>query len=190
MIDMLWGTLGSVGGDSVVLDVGGVGFRVAMTPAGIAGLPARGREVTLHTHLNVREDQMALFGFASAADRDLFRLLLGATGIGPRLALAILATLPPADLHRAVRAEDAAALTAVPGIGRKSAQRLILELQSRLDLPDTVPVPSTPLAEAREALEGLGYQAAEVREALAGFGDPGEGVESILRAALKRLGGR
>ena len=189
MIDLLRGTVLASDGEAVLVDVGGVGYRVAMTPRGLAAVTGRGREVVVHTHLHVREDAMALFGFETAEERDLFRLLLGAGGVGPKLALAILATLAPADLHRVVLSEDAAALTAVPGIGKKSAQRLILELRERFDLADARPAAATPLGEVREALEGLGYQPAEVREALAGLGEEGQGVEQLLKAALRRLGG-
>ncbi len=189
MIGRLRGTLASKGGESILVDVGGVGYQVGMAPRGIAGLPGKGQEVVVHTHLHVREDQMALFGFGTADERDLFRVLLTASGIGPKLALAILATLPPDDLQRAVLTEDAGALTAVPGIGKKSAQKLILDLRSRLHMPDTELTPSSPMAEVRDALEGLGYQSTEVWEALKGLGDGGESVEALLKAALQRLGG-
>jgi Holliday junction DNA helicase RuvA len=144
--------------------------------------------VVLHTHLYVREDQMALYGFDTADERDLFGLLLTASGVGPKLALAILATIPPNQLQHAVLSEDAGALTAVPGVGKKTAQKLILDLRPRFDLPDADLAPSTPIAEVREALEGLGYQPSEVREALIGL-EASDSVESMLRAALKRLGG-
>ncbi len=189
MIGRLRGTLASKGGESILVDVGGVGYQVGMAPRGIAGLPGKGQEVVVHTHLHVREDQLALFGFGTADERDLFRVLLTASGIGPKLALAILATLPPGDLQRAVLTEDAGALTAVPGIGKKSAQKLILDLRSRLHMPDTELTPSSPMAEVRDALEGLGYQSTEVWEALKGLGDGGESVEALLKAALRRLGG-
>ena len=188
MIDLLKGTLESRRGDAVLVDVGGVGYRVAMTPRSIGDLPGIGEPVAIHTHLYVREDQMALYGFDTAEERDLFRVLLGASGVGPKLALAILATLPPGPLQHAVLAEDAGALTEVPGVGKKTAQRLILDLRSRLELPDTELAPTTAIAEVREALEGLGYQVPEIREALAGL-DGGGTVEELLKAALRRLGG-
>jgi Holliday junction DNA helicase RuvA len=187
VIDLLKGTLESRRGDSVLVDVGGVGYRVAMTPRSIGELPAVGGPVLVHTHLYVREDVMALYGFDTAEERDLFRVLLGASGVGPKLALAILATLPPGPLQHAVLAEDAGALTEVPGVGKKTAQRLILDLRSRLELPDADLAPGTPIAEVREALEGLGYQSGEVREALSGL--EGDTVEDLLKAALQRLGG-
>ncbi len=188
MIDRLRGVLAAKRSDGVLVDVGGVGYRVGMTPRSIAELPGAGQEVVVHTHLHVREDQMALYGFDSADERDLFAMLLTASGVGPRLALAILATLPPRQLQHAVLSEDAGALTAVPGIGKKTAQKLILDLRSRMDLPDAELSPSSPIAEVREALEGLGYQASEVREALSGL-EADDNVESMLRAALQRLGG-
>lgn len=190
MIGRLRGTLASKGTETVLLDAGGVGYVVAMTPQGIAALPSPGDEVVVHTHLHVREDQMSLFGFADHEERDLFRVLLGASGIGPKLALAILATFPPRRLQQVVIAEDAAALTAVPGIGARSAQKLILDLRARLDLPDGEVAPSTALAEAREALEGLGYQSAEIREVLSGLDGEADEVEALLKAALRRLGAR
>jgi Holliday junction DNA helicase RuvA len=189
MIGRLRGALVTKAAESVVVDVGGVGHEVAMTPGGLATLPALGEEVVIHTHLHVREDQLALYGFTAADDRDLFRILLGASGVGPKLAMAIMATLSPNELKRAVLSEDAAALTAAPGIGARSAQKLILDLRARLDLPDGELAPSSALAEAREALEGLGYQSAEIREALSGLGDEERGVEDLLRVALQKLGG-
>lgn len=188
MIDRLRGILATKWADGVLIDVGGVGYRVGMTPRSIAELPGSGQDVVVHTHTYVREDQMALYGFESADERDLFRVLLGASGVGPKLALAILATLPPNQLQHAVLSEDAGALTAVPGVGKKTAQRLILDLRSRLELPDAELTPSSPIAEVREALEGLGYQPSEVRDAVSGL-DGSDSVEVMLKAALRRLGG-
>jgi Holliday junction DNA helicase RuvA len=188
VIGRLRGTLASRGADAVVVDVAGVGYEVAVTPGLVADLPSVGEEIVLHTHLHVRKDQLALFGFPSSDERDLFRILLGASGVGPKVALAILATLPPAALRRAVVAEDTATLTTVPGIGARTAQRLIIDLRARLDLPDGEVVGSgTVLAEVRGALEGLGYQPAEIRDAMAGIGDEGDAAD-LLRAALQRLG--
>jgi Holliday junction DNA helicase RuvA len=131
-----------------------------------------------------------LYGFTSADERDLFRILLGATGVGPKLALAILGAMRPADLRRAILTEDIDALTVVPGIGKRSAQRLVLDLRARLEMPDAeMFTAGSAVAEARAALEGLGYQAAEIRGALEGLPADGE-VEVILRSALQRLGRR
>jgi len=175
--------------DRVVLDVAGVGYVVAVTPATIVALPGVGRPAVLHTHLHVREDILALYGFASADERDVFQILIGVSGVGPKLALAVLATIKPNELRQVVVSEDAAALTAVPGIGQRSAQKLLLELRPKLDLPDSPLQAGSSLSEVREALEGLGYQAVEIREVLRDL--PADGpVEDSLRAALQQLGKR
>ncbi len=126
MIGRVLGELVAAGSDAVTVDVGGVGYEVAVTGRTFAELPGIGSEIVLHTHLHVREDQLALFGFTTADDRDLFRLLMGVSGVGPKVGLAILATMTADDLRRVVATDDAAALTAVPGIGKRSAQKLLL----------------------------------------------------------------
>ena len=188
MIGRLRGVIAARTAAGVVLDVGGVGYEVAVTPEALAALPALGEEAVLHTHLHVREDQMALFGFGAAAERDLFRTLLGASGVGPKLALAILGTLGADELRRAVVGQDTAALELVPGIGKRSAQKLVIELRPKLDLPDgELPAADGgPVAEVRAALEALGYQAGEIREVVGGL--DGDSVEAMLRLALQRLG--
>lgn len=187
MIGRLRGELLQKEPDLVVLDVGGVGYEILMAPRGLAELPPTGGEVVVHTHLHVREDVMALYGFGSADDRDLFRVLLGASGVGPKVAQAMLNTLSASELRAAVVSEDINLLTSVPGIGKRTAQKLILDLRARLELPDTELVGvGTGVAEVREALEGLGYQTAEIRSALDGL-DPTTDVEELLRAALQRL---
>jgi len=192
MIGRLRGAVVAKSADHAVVDVGGVGYEVAMTPFGLGDLPAIGEEAVVHTHLHVREDQMALFGFAAEDERDVFRILLGASGVGPKLALAILGTLRPAELQRAVLAEDVDALTIVPGIGKRSAQKLVLELRARFQMPEAEAVIGTgsAVAQVREALEGLGYQGAEIRDALDGLDPGGPEVSDLLRAALQRLGSR
>lgn len=188
MIGRLRGMLVAKHAESVVLDVGGIGYEIAVTPRGLIELPGIGEEAVVHTHLHVREDQLALFGFPEGDQRDLFRLLLGVSGVGPKVALAILGTMSPDELRRAVVTEDADALTLVPGIGKRSAQKLMLELRPKLDLPDTdLPSSGNAVAEVREALEGLGYQAAEIREALRDVSSDAA-VEDMLRAALQQLG--
>ncbi len=188
MIGRVRGTVVGKHAASVVVDVAGVGYEVAVTPRTLVDLPNVGDEAVLHTHLHVREDVMALFGFASEDARDLFRVLLGVSGIGPKVALAILGTLTPEALRLAVVTEDADALTQVPGIGKRSAQKLMLELRPKLDLPDAeLPSASSAGAEVREALEGLGYQAAEIRDVMHVL-DPTIPVEDMLRLALQELG--
>ncbi len=152
--------------DRVLLDVAGVGYELAVTPNTVAGLPGVGQPAVLHTHLHVREDILALYGFGNADERDIFQILIGVSGVGPKLALAVLATLSPDDLRNVVVSEDVAALTAVPGIGQRSAQKLLLELRPKLDVPDSPLQAGSALSEVREALEGLGYQTAEIRDVL------------------------
>jgi Holliday junction DNA helicase RuvA len=131
---------------------------------------------------------MALFGFTEAAERDLFRILIAVSGVGPKVALAMLATMNASQLHHAVMSEDVDALTMVPGIGKRSAQKLILELRPKLDMPDTDLLPTgSVLGEVRSALEALGYQNTEIREVTKDL--PVEGsVEDLLRSALQTLG--
>ena len=188
MIGRLRGTLVAKSAQSVILDVGGVGYEVAVTPRALVELPSIGDEAVLHTHLHVREDQLAVFGFATEDQRDLFRLLIGVSGVGPKVGLAILGTLDGDELRRAVVAEDVGALTQVPGIGKRSAQKLLLELRPKLELPDAESVTGSGVAaEVREALEGLGYHGEEIRDAMRAV--PGEAaVEEALRIALQELG--
>src|SRR5665811_226428 len=132
---------------------------------------------------------MALFGFTTADDRDLFRLLLGIPGIGPKVGLALLSTIGADDLRRVAATDDAAALTAVPGIGKRSAQKLLLELRPKLAVADSELLTSGPLSEVRGALEGLGYQSDEIGEALRQL--PADlSVEELLRQSLQSLGRR
>ena len=173
----------------VMLDVGGVGYRISVSPATALDLGSVGNEVVVHTHMHVREDALTLYGFATADARDCFESLLGAHGVGPGLALAILSTHGPEDLRRVVFEGDLDALTLVPGVGRKTAARLLLELKSRLDVPEGDPVPAngSSRAEVREALAALGYQPEEVRRAMGEL--PAEGdVRTLVRTALQSLG--
>jgi Holliday junction DNA helicase RuvA len=188
MIGRLRGVVAGKHADRVVLDVNGVGYEIAVTPPTVVEIPALGEEAVLHTHLHVREDALALFGFPTEDQRDLFRLLLGVSGVGPRVALAILGTLTPEALRIAVVTEDAEALTQVPGIGKRSAQKLMLELRPKLDLPDAeLPTIGSAAAEARAALEGLGYQPAEIRDVMRDL-DTTMPIEELLRLALQELG--
>lgn len=176
----------------VLLEAGGVGYRVAVTPAVLATAELGG-PLFLHVHTHVREDALVLYGFGSRDERICFEALLGAHGVGPALALAILSALSPAALHRALLADDVDALTAVPGVGKKTAARLLVELKARLDLDFDVDLaalgdggtPST-RSEIRTALAGLGYGVDEVREAMRDLPDDGP-VEDLLKAALRQL---
>lgn len=191
MIGRLRGVVAAKLSDRVVVDVGGVGYETAVTPRALVELPGVGEEAVLHTHMHVREDQLALFGFESEDQRDLFRLLLGTSGVGPKVALAILGSLTSQELRAAVAAEDVDALTVVPGIGKRSAQKLMLELGAKLDTPaaDLASGDGAPAAEVRQALENLGYSAVEIRDAMRDL--PGDqAVEELLRLSLQALGKR
>jgi Holliday junction DNA helicase RuvA len=174
----------------VLLDVQGVCYRVQVTPATIATLVDTSVPVVLHTHLHVREDALTLFGFGSRDERSCFEALIGAHGVGPSMAMAILGVHRPDALRQAVASDDADALCLVPGIGKKTAVKLLLELKSRLDLPLADPVPmtaaGTPRAEVRDALAALGYGPDEIREATRELPTDGD-VQLLLRHALGRM---
>ena len=194
----------------VVLEVGGVGYRVTVTPATMASAGAVGADAMLHTHLHVREDALTLFGFATADERDCFEMLIAAHGVGPALARAILSTHAPAELHQVVVDGDAASLTLVPGVGQKTAARLMIELRSRFEAmgpPDAAVADGSTngangdagtaranaRSEVRAALGALGYGEDEARQAVATVVPdlrPDVGVEDLLRAALRSLGAR
>jgi len=188
VIGRVRGTLVTRTAESVIVDVGGVGYEIAMPTRDLAVLPPLGEEVVIHTHRHVREDQLALFGFADEDGRVVFRHLIATSGVGPKLALAILGALGAERLRVAVSGEDIDTLTTVPGIGVRSAQKLVLDLRARLALP-AGGIPATGgLGSVRTALEGLGYSAAEIRGAIEDL--HGEDVEAMLRAALQKLGRR
>ena len=184
----------------VLIEVGGVGYRVQAGPATAARLGDLDHEVFAWIHHHVREDADTLFGFASKLERDTFEALLGAHGVGPALALAILSVHPPANLARVLADEDAAALCLVPGVGKKTAARLLIELKSRLDVPMAAAGPSasgsgdssggggsSARADVRDALAGLGYGPDEIAEATRDLPDADAGA--MLKEALRRLGG-
>jgi Holliday junction DNA helicase RuvA len=187
MIGRLRGTLVGRYEGSVLVDVAGVGYVVAVTPRTQTGLPSVGEEAVLHTHLHVREDQLSLFGFDSTADKDLFALLLGISGVGPKVGLAILATMTPDQLRMAVVSGDTAALTAVPGIGKRSAEKLMVELRPKMDASLAASSASGPMSEVREALASLGYAPDEVRDTLAVMSHD-LSVEEMLKLSLQQLG--
>ena len=191
MIARLRGQAVGATADSIVLDVGGVGYRLHATPRAIQKADGRS-EVELETHLHVREDALQLYGFADAAERELFELLLAVNGVGPKVALAIVSGYGPSELRRAIVREDAALFETIPGIGRKTAQRVVLELKEKI--APLVAVPSdgvTPTGDddhtvARDALVELGLSVAEAEKRLADT-DPdlpaAERVRQALRAA-------
>lgn len=186
MIGRILGEVIDAVGEVVVLDVGGVGYEVNVTPRTAASLGAADGFVTVHTHLHVREDAMVLFGFLTASDRDVFRVLLGAQGVGPKVALGMLGVFTADELRRVVATEDVDGLTAVPGIGKRTAQKIVLDLKPKLAAGEADVVESDS-SQVRQALEGLGYSAPEIREAIAGL-DPSVPVAEQIRTALKVLG--
>jgi Holliday junction DNA helicase RuvA len=205
MIASISGTVAAIGAEAAVVDVGGVGLSVQCTPATLATLRA-GEQVRLATALVVREDSLTLFGFATDDERVVFDTLQSVSGVGPKLAQAVLSVHSPDAVRAAVATDDLGALTLVPGVGRKGAQRLVLELKDRLGRPGvTVPAPSpaagvAPVGQWREqlraALSGLGWTGREVDEALAAVGPEAEAaiavgdepdVATLLRASLRVL---
>jgi holliday junction DNA helicase RuvA len=176
----------------VIVEVAGVGYRASVPTSLLATLGNSGSQVFLHVHTHVREDAIVLYGFAHADERRCFEALLGAHGVGPSLALAILSSMSPAALSTAVLEDDVDMLCTVPGVGKKTAARLLLELKARLDLPSldgssgSGPVVGTPEAEARAALTELGYGPDEIRAVLDGADATGS-VEELVRTALREL---
>jgi Holliday junction DNA helicase RuvA len=168
--------------DGLVLDVAGVGYLLRVTDR--AGRKAKeGREVTLETYLHVREDVLQLYGFAEPAERELFEQLLSVSGVGPKVALLIVSGSTPADLRRSIVLGDTARFLAIPGVGKKTAERVVLELKEKLGLEQVVPEGASDLV-ARDALVELGYSAVEAERALAET-DPEAPPEERVRQALK-----
>lgn len=188
MIGRLRGILVSTSENGVCIEVGGVGYEVAMTPRGMVSLPGVGEEVVVHTHTHVREEEISLFGFDSESERDLFRILLGASGVGTKVAMSMLGTMSPTDIIRSIAAEDSDALTVIPGIGKRGAQRIVLELAPRLAGKDADVLAASGSASVRAALETLGYTTEEINRVI-GNVDPNESVELQVRDALRSLGG-
>jgi Holliday junction DNA helicase RuvA len=188
MISFLEGKLVEKAPGRVVVAVGGVGYEVAVPSHTLARLPPQGRQARLFTRLQVRDDGMVLYGFLSQDERVLFDQLVTVTGVGPKVAVAILSSMPADALRRAIATGDVAALTTIPGIGKKVAGRVILDLKDKLGLSGQDAV-AGPIAEVREALLALGLSAQEAREALANLAPDGDRpVEELLREALRSVG--
>jgi len=175
--------------EGLVLDVNGVGYRIHATPTAIRSADGAD-EVTLETHLHVREDALQLYGFADAGERELFEQLLAVSGVGPKVALAIVSGYSPAELRRAIVREDAALFQTIPGIGKKTAQRVVLELKEKITPLTAVEAPHLGAGDghmvARDALVELGYSVAEAEQRLAETDPdlpPAERVRQALRAA-------
>ncbi|MGN0035210.1 MAG: Holliday junction branch migration protein RuvA [Coriobacteriales bacterium] len=194
MITSLRGVVLDKSADSVVIEVGGMGFRVGMSTHALGSLPPVGETAFVYTCLMVREDALSLFGFVDTEERSLFQSLVGVSGVGPKVALAALSTYAPSELVSAITAGDVKAVSAVPGIGRKTAQRIVLELKGTLadeeQLQQTLAdgASDASAAEAVAALLGMGFTSAEADKALHGFEGSPTDVEEMIRYALKRLG--
>ncbi len=192
MIGFLRGRVAGQTNDGCFIDVGGVGYRLICSARTLAALPAEGEPVKLFTHTHVREEMLALFGFHSEAERRTFELLIGVNGVGPKVAVAVCSAFSPEDLRRALVTDDVPSISSVPGIGRKTAQRIVLDLKEKMSLPDLEIVGAGPgtLTKARSALENLGYSAGEVRVALNELAVTDDDcVEDVVRNALKALAG-
>ena len=192
MIGSLRGKLVFKQAPLVIVECQGVGYEVETPMSTFLDLPAAGEELFLHTHLLVREDAQTLYGFSSEDERLLFRTLLKISGVGAKMGLAILSTMSVNDFQRCVEYEDAAALVKIPGVGKKTAERLIIEMRDKVEktggAPDAarVTVEASPRSEAVDALMALGYKAGEVNKLIASLDTDGQSAEDIIRQALKQ----
>lgn len=190
MIAQIRGTIAVRRDDAVVIDVNGVGFRVRTPTSTAATLGEVGTEARLFTHLHVREDDLSLYGFATEEELSLFESLLSVSGIGPKAALGVLSAAAPNTVRAAIAQGNLQVLTGIPGIGKKTAQRLVLELKGKLDLNEAEFGETTPLdQEVIAALVNLGYSAAEAQQAARAVPSSEHVVEDRIRAALRYLGG-
>lgn len=204
MISYIRGELCDIEEQKAIVDVNGVGYGIYMPQQALSLLPPMGQQVKIHTYLNIREDAMQLFGFLTKEDLNVFRLLIGVNGIGPKAGLNILSCLSPDELRFAVLSGDAKAISATPGIGKKTAEKLILELKDKLNIEDmlehaahggdsedlvsgTDTASNTMQAEAVQALTALGYGSAESLRAVKKSSPECSSVEDILKEALKFL---
>ena len=198
MIAQLTGTVVASGGAWVVVDVSGVGFRALCTPTTVAAVRI-GQPTTLHTALVVREDSLTLYAFSDAEERDAFSLVQAASGIGPKIAQAVVSVLPPAELRAAIASENLVALMKVPGVGRTGAQRMVLELKDRVNAlgavatpPGSLPRPAPWRDQVSSGLESLGWSSRDAAAACDRVEpllaeDPTLGIGELMRAALRSL---
>ena len=196
MISYVKGELIEILEDAIVVETGGIGYNIMVPASLFRELPPVGRQVKIYTHFQVKEDAMSLYGFFSRDDVRIFRMLIGVSGIGPKGALGILSVLTPDDLRFAVLAEDVAAISKAPGVGKKTAQKCIIELKDKLSLQEAVEIKmahqhtaAAPEEDARDealqALVALGYSASEAMRAVKAAS--GDTVEDLIRSALKQM---
>jgi Holliday junction DNA helicase RuvA len=188
VIALISGKVAARRADHVVIDCGGVGYRLAVSAETLRHVPAAGHEATLHTHMVVRDDALLLYGFATEEERELFLLLLGVQAVGPKVALAVLSGGSPRDLLRALAAGDTARLQAAPGVGKRTAERIVVELREKVGAtseadPIRITRSDDPRTLARDGLLDLGYTPQEADELLAGA--TGDRAEDLIAAALR-----
>ena len=200
MIASLQGKLMEVSANRIVLDVGGVGYEISLSRDSLARLPAMGEGLRVLTHQHVREDILALYGFLSAGERDMFKLLLGVSGIGPKVAMTVLSGITAEDFYAALRNEDLERISGIPGIGRKTAERLVLELKDKAALLASlapkgakVHAAGAKQGDAAQALISLGYKQNEALAAVEkvmrkSAGGKNASVEDLVKEALKLVG--
>ncbi|MFQ5400060.1 MAG: Holliday junction branch migration protein RuvA [Anaerolineae bacterium] len=190
MIASLSGTIQHVGDDTLIIAVGGVGLRVSVPRPVLENVGGAGRLITLHTHLIVRETELSLYGFETADDLALFQVLLGVNGVGPKVALAMLSTLSPELLKSAIMREETAVLQRVPGIGKKTAERIMFHLRDKLDLTAVsaaVPLVSDVDADVIDILTGLGFSIVEAQSALQNLPREAQSMDERVQLALQFL---
>ncbi|NLM12997.1 MAG: Holliday junction branch migration protein RuvA [Epulopiscium sp.] len=196
MIAFVKGILEFMTEEWLIVDVNGVGYKISIPSSTMSKLPSIGKEVKVFTHLHVKEDEMALYGFMSQDELNMFERLISVSGIGPKGALGILSTLSPADLCMAVITEDIKTLSSAPGIGKKTAQRIILELKDKMNTLEAIGIGGEPVLEFQQngiveeaivALGALGYSRVDAAKAVQDVFEEDMTVEEIIKAALKKL---
>lgn len=196
MISYIRGTLEQRAENHIIIETGGIGYRIFVSPATLAKLPQTGAEVKVYTYFSVKEDSMSLYGFASAEEQEMFHKLLTVSGVGPKGALGFLSAMKPTEIVMAILSDDVKMLSKAPGIGRKTAQRVILELKDKCRTEDAfaaedeigeVMVDSDAKFEAIDAMTALGYSRSEAAKAVGAVAAEGMQTEDILKAALKRM---
>ncbi|MBE5897503.1 MAG: Holliday junction branch migration protein RuvA [Lachnospiraceae bacterium] len=195
MYSYIKGELVDVAGDHIVVDNNGIGYQMFISSSTHFHMPAIGEVVKVYTYLNVKEDAMQLFGFLTKEELELFKLLITVNGIGPKNALGILGTLEPADLRFAIMAEDAKAISKAPGVGAKSAQRIIIELRDKIDSVETSALTNSPVASLNtmkrdviDSLENMGYSSSQVLKAMDELEiSDDDNIEDVLKQVLVKL---
>lgn len=195
MYSYIKGELVDVTGDHIVVDNNGIGYQMFISSSTHFHMPAIGEDVKVYTYLNVKEDAMQLFGFLTKEELELFKLLITVNGIGPKNALGILGTLEPADLRFAIMAEDAKAISKAPGVGAKSAQRIIIELRDKIDSVETSALTNSPVASLNtmkrdviDSLENMGYSSSQVLKAMDELEiSDDDNIEDVLKQVLVKL---